>query len=206
MVTFRLKNCHVLKRFAPSPNSLAFLASQGLEDVALQVLQKHLDQHFTPDSATLVKLLTKEFGIGRLLWFLLSMRSYSIKFPYVHEMFDFCWHTVHSIFIDFPQTGDHHPLDGMMFQVFCGELEFLVVLALVIPNLCKYCMYLEPPMTPIFKGQPPQKQALFQPKMARSIVQQRVGCTWVSWGEITRRTCCWLLDIQPGTLVNITRI
>ena len=82
---------------------------------------------------------------------------------------------IHSIFIDFPQAGDHHALDGMMIQVVCGQLDFLVVL--VIPNLCKYCMYLEPPMTSIFEGQPPQKQALFQPKLARSIVQQRVGCT-----------------------------
>ena len=48
-------------------HSLAFLASQGLEDVALQVLRKHLDQHVTPDSATLVKLLTKEFGMRGLL-------------------------------------------------------------------------------------------------------------------------------------------
>ena len=31
---------------------------------------------------------------------------------------------IHSIFIDFPQTGDHHALDGMMIQVVCGQLDF----------------------------------------------------------------------------------
>lgn len=66
---------------------------------------------------------------------------------------------IHSIFIDFPQTRDHYPLDGMMIQVFCGQLDFFSSIGDSKPLQLLYVP--SAPNDLFFKGQPPKNKPPF---------------------------------------------
>ncbi len=126
-----------------------------------------------------------------LLWCLPRMASYSIKIPYVYMR---CLTSVHAQYLYWLSWSSGSPPTWWDddSSILWPAWFFLV---LVIPNLCNY---LEP-QWPLFLKVNPQKQALFHPK--RKVIWAPATCRLqgVSWGEITRATRCWLLDIQPGT-------